>query len=467
MAQPVILIVDDDEGIRAQMKWALADEYDVLLAADEATALSVAREHQPDVVALDLHLSPDEKAEGEGFEVLQSLLALDPLMKVIMVTGDETRERARHAIQLGACDYYQKPVVVEDLKVIIARALFIRSLQIENRELMDRLTDANRFGEIIGQCPQMQQVFRMIERVATTSAPVFICGETGTGKELVARAIHQRSPRRSKPFVPINCGALPESLLESELFGHEKGAFTGAHQQRKGKFEAAAGGTLFPDEIGEVSPTLQVKLLRFLQDHTFERVGSTTPITVDVRIVAATNVKPEQAIADGKLREDLYYRLCLVKIDMPPLRERGSDIELLANAFFRHARKEYGREDVKGFHVATLRAMRQYAWPGNVRELENYVRSAVIMTNNALITPEDVRLQPSDAEELPQELPLPNLRDAREQLETSLIRRALHQFGGNVSRAAVALGVTRPALYDLMSKYGIDKEKRSHENNGQ
>ncbi|MCS6859387.1 MAG: sigma-54 dependent transcriptional regulator, partial [Abditibacteriales bacterium] len=379
----------------------------------------------------------------------------------------EARERARRAIQLGACDYYQKPVVVEDLKVIIARALFIRRLQIENRELMERLTDAHRFGEIIGRCPQMQQVFHMIERVATTSAPVFICGETGTGKELVARAIHQRSLRRNKPFVPINCGALPESLLESELFGHEKGAFTGAHQQRKGKFEAANGGTLFLDEIGEISPNLQVKLLRFLQDHTFERVGSTTPITVDVRVVAATNVKPEQAIAEGKLREDLYYRLCLVKIEMPPLRERGDDIELLANAFFLRARKEYGREDVRGFHPAALRAMRTYAWPGNVRELENAVRSAVIMANHTLIMAEDVRIQPTEAEPSSQEPSLPTLREAREQLETSLIRRALRQFGGNVSRAASALGVTRPALYDLMSKYGIDKEKRSHESNGQ
>lgn len=464
MTRPVVLIVDDDEGIRAQMKWALADEYDVLLAADESTALALARKHQPDVVALDLHLSPDEKAGGEGFEVLQSLLALDPLMKVIMVTGDETRERALRAIQLGACDYYQKPVDVEELKVIIARALFIRRLQIENRELMERLTDASQFGEIIGQCPQMQQVFRTIERVATTSAPVFICGETGTGKELVARAIHQRSPRRNQPFVPINCGALPESLLESELFGHEKGAFTGAHQQRKGKFEAADGGTLFLDEIGEISPNLQVKLLRFLQDHTFERVGSTTPITVDVRVVAATNVKPEQAIAEGRLREDLYYRLCLVKIEMPPLRERGEDIELLANAFFLRARKEYGREDVRGFHPTALQAMRAYSWPGNVRELENCVRSAVIMTSNTLITPEDIRLPSQKNLEGPS---LPTLREAREQLETSLIRRALQQFGGNVSRAAAALGVTRPALYDLMGKYGIDKEKRPHENNGQ
>jgi len=445
-----ILVVDDDQGIRDQLMWALSNSYEVLLAKDSSTAMEIIREQRPQVIALDISLSPLGQDE-EGLVVLRNAMELDPESKVIVITGNETKHLALKAIQMGAYDYFTKPIDLQEIKVIINRAVYIQRLERENRLLLEKLEEERKFHGIIGSCPKMMKVFDLIHRVASTDATVLVYGESGTGKELVARAIHRQSSRKSKSFMPINCGAIPENLLESELFGHEKGAFTGAIGLRKGKFELADGGTIFLDEIGELSSALQVKILRFLQEKEIERVGGREAIELDVRIIAATNKDLQREMGKGTFREDLYYRLSVVSISLPPLRERGEDIALLANSFLNHFNREYGK-NIKTFSSDALLQLQTYQWPGNVRELENRIKRAVIMARDNVLISEDL------------DLPLSTkgrrltLKEAKDQLEEKFIREALIKHRGNISRAAREMSVSRATLYDLLEKHKIDKE---------
>ncbi|KPL19465.1 MAG: Fis family transcriptional regulator [candidate division Zixibacteria bacterium SM23_81] len=450
IARDKILVVDDDQGIRDQLMWALNDSYEVLSAGDGARAMEIIREQEPQVVALDISLSPIGQDE-EGFEVLRKTMELDSKSKVIMITGNETKHLALKAIQMGAYDYFTKPIDLPEIKVIINRAIYIRKLERENELLTEKLQEERKFHGIIGNCPQMLNVFDIVDRVATTNATVLIYGESGTGKEVMARAIHRQSLRKNKPFTPINCGAIPENLLESELFGYEKGAFTGAVGRRKGKFELADGGTLFLDEIAELTLALQVKILRFLQEREIERVGGREPIELDVRIIAATNKNLQEEMEKNTFREDLYYRLSVVSISLPPLRDRGEDIVLLANSFLSHFNKEYGK-NLKRYSTEALLQLQTYKWPGNVRELENRVKRAVIMARGNLVVPEDLDLQ------LLEKGGRLTLRQAKKKLERNFIREALIRNRGNISRAARELAISRATLYDLLEKHQIDKE---------
>jgi two-component system NtrC family response regulator len=450
MDKPKLLIVDDDEEIRTQMKWALAQEYEVGVAADRLSALKVFHAERPAVVTLDLGLPPHPRDMEEGLRTLSEILQEDTDAKVIVITGRDGREYALQAIGQGAYDFFRKPIQLDELKVILRRALHVYQLEQEHRALQQRLY-SQAFEEMLGTSPQMQDVFTTIHKVAHTEASVLIVGESGTGKELVARAIHRQSGRRDAPFVAINCGAIPENLLESELFGHEKGAFTGAHMQRKGRIESAQGGTLFLDEIGELSLPLQVKLLRFLQEHQLERVGGREPILVDTRVLAATNVDLNQAMAEGRFRDDLYYRLGVIIVALPPLRERGEDVLLLAKALFQRYTAE-GKNKITGFTRQALSALQSYHWPGNVRELENRIKRAVIMAQGTRLTPGDLDLESPFAKYAGQ-----GLRAAREALEKELIQRVLARHNGNVTRTAAELEVSRPTLHELISKYAIER----------
>ena len=386
-----LLIVEDDEDVRTQMKWALAAECDVTLAADRESALAELRENRPPVMVLDLGLPPHPASVEEGFAVLSEALAVDPFLKVVIVTGRAEKEHALKAVSGGAYDILYKPIDIIELRTVLRRAQHVSMLERENAELQQRQQD-EAFEGMLGTSPKMQEVFATVRKVAGTDVPVLITGESGTGKELVAQAIHRQSQYRKGPFMVINCGAIPENLLESELFGHEKGAYTGAHVQRKGRFELADGGTLFLDEIGELSLPLQVKLLRFLQEQVIERVGGRDQIRVDVRIVAATNKDLRQAMQDGKFREDLFFRLSVVSIYLPTLREREDDIQLLAHAFLQRAVKE-NRKKITGFTQQAVAAIAAYPWPGNVRELENRVKRAVIMAEGRKVKPVDLELE--------------------------------------------------------------------------
>ena len=445
--KPKLLVVDDDEDLRTQMRWALGDEYDVVMAADRLEALEMLRLHQPPVVTLDLGLPPDAGGAAEGFTALAQMQMLREPPKVIVITGREEREYALQAVDQGAYDYFCKPIEAQDLKVILRRAVFNHRLEQENRALQRRSLQQG-FEDMLGTSPAMQEVFTAVRKVAATDTPVLILGESGTGKELVARAIHGLAQRRKGPFVAINCGAIPDNLLESELFGHEKGAFTGAHTLRKGRIELAHGGTLFLDEIGDLSPVLQVKLLRFLQERRFERVGGRQEIAVDIRLLSATNANLKQAMREGRFREDLYYRIGVVVISIPPLRERGDDVTLLATTFLERYATE-ARRRIQGFSREALGVLQAYPWPGNVRELENRVKRAVVMAEGVRITPADLEL---DSGERIEGRPL---RDVRAELERETIQRALARNRGNVSRTATELGVSRPTLYGMMEKLGI------------
>ena len=447
-AKPKLLIVDDDEDLRTQMRWALASEYEVILAGDRLSALDALRAQQPAIVTLDLGLPPDAGGASEGFAALTQILRLADPPKVIVITGREERQYALQAVEEGAYDYFCKPIQVEELKVVLRRALHLQLIEQENRELLRR-DHRQGLEDILGTSSAMQDVFASIRKVANTDAPVLILGESGTGKELVARAIHRLGARHRGPFVAINCGAIPDNLLESELFGHEKGAFTGAHAQRKGRIEMAAGGTLFLDEIGELSPPLQVKLLRFLQERRIERVGGRQEIPVDVRVLSATNVNLKDAMRTGRFREDLYYRIGVVTVSLPPLRERGDDVSLLATAFLQRYAAEAKRR-IQGFSRDAMAALQVYAWPGNVRELENRVKRAIVMAEGARVTPADLELDAAAPAGR-------GLRDARAELERETIQRTLSRYRGNVSRTAAELGVSRPTLYGLMEKLGIGR----------
>jgi two-component system NtrC family response regulator len=448
--KPKLLIVDDDEEIRTQMKWGLAEDHDIVLAEDRATAVDAFQTHHPMVVLLDLGLPPHPGDPDEGLAALSDILSLERLAKVIVITGQGEKSVALRAIGSGAYDFLCKPADMEELKLVVRRALHIASLEVEFRE-MQQLLSGTTFEGMMGNSPAIRAVFDAIRKVATTDAPVLLLGESGTGKEMAARAIHQCSGRKNGPFIAINCSAIPETLLESELFGHEKGAFTGAHAQRKGKFEMANGGTLFLDEIGEIPLPLQVKLLRFLAEQCVERVGGRQHIEIDARVVTATNADLRKGMAAGTFREDLFYRLSVVVLTLPPLRDREEDVRLLAQYFLQRFATQSNKTGM-ALDQDALRALDRHPWPGNVRELENCVRRAVIMAEGKRLTVRDLELVPSKGDAHT------NLKDARENLEREMIQAALRKYGGKIAPAAVELGISRPTLYDLMEKYGIAKE---------
>ena len=450
--KPKLLIVDDDANICSQMKWALAEDYEVFVAEDRQGALEIVRNERPAVVTVDLGLPPHPREVKEGFQTLSDILQQNSTTKVIVITGQQEREHALLAVKKGAYDFFYKPIQTEELKVVLRRALHIYQLERELREI-ERGMDGPSFEGMLGKSPQMQEVIAAIRRVATTDVPVLIMGETGTGKELVARAIHRLSTRSVGPLVAINCGAIPENLLESELFGHEKGAFTGAHIQRKGRIEMASGGTLLLDEVGELPLPLQVKLLRFLEEHQIERVGGRVSIPVNVRLVAATNTDLKWAIKKGCFREDLYYRLGVVNINLPPLRKRKEDIHLIANALQQRYTAE-SKKKITGFTDHAIAALQSYAWPGNIRELENRIRRAVIMAEGSRLTPADLELASAYVE------PKDNgLLQARAALEKDMIRQALARHNGNITQTAAELAVSRTTLYERIQKHGIAIER--------
>jgi two-component system NtrC family response regulator len=452
MIKPKLLIIEDDASIATQMKWALVQDYEVFLAEDRESALEVVRKERPPVVTLDLGLPPHPAEVDEGFTALSEIINLDGLIKVIIITGRGEKEHALTAIGQGAYDFFYKPIQIDELKVVLHRAFQVSNLERGYRELQQQLSRES-FEGMLGASPQMEKVYALIRKVSTTEAPVLIAGESGTGKELLARAIHRLSPRKEGPFVVINCGAIPDTLLESELFGHEKGAFTGAHIQRKGRIEAAQSGTLFLDEIGELTPALQVKLLRFLQDQKIERVGGREEIAVNTRVLAATNMDLERATAEGRFREDLYYRIGVVVISIPPLRERQGDVRLLAQALLQKYSAENNKK-ISGFTAPALRALENHTWPGNIRELENRVKRAVIMAEGSKVTPQDLELAVPSKKYAGH-----TLKEAREALERGLVKRAVASNNGNLSRAAAELGISRPTIYELIEKLGINKDK--------
>jgi two-component system NtrC family response regulator len=441
-----LLLVEDDELIRNQMQWGLTSDYAIHTADTREQALSLAKQLQPSVILLDLGLPPAPREPTEGLKTLQALLSMAPRTKVIVVTGHSERAIALKAVELGAYDYFTKPVDLDELKLLLKRAFQLHDLEAENVALQHEAAGQG-FGSLIGNSPLMHTLYGTIRKVSGSDAAVLIIGESGTGKELVARTIHAHSPRAGQPFVAINCGAIPDNLLESELFGYEKGAFTGATAQRRGRIEFASGGTLFLDEVGELPLALQVKLLRFLQDRKIERVGGRESIQVDVRVIAATNKDLNEAVAAGVFRDDLYYRLRVITVSIPPLRERGHDVMLLAQALLERFASEE-KKPIKGFAPEAWDALRVYQWPGNIRELENRVKRAVIMAEGRLVTPVDLELSAPDRQ-------TPTLRAAKEQTEREMVLAALKKHNGNITRAAAELGLSRQALYEIMVKRAI------------
>ncbi|MEN7536391.1 PEP-CTERM-box response regulator transcription factor [Aurantiacibacter flavus] len=448
--KPTLLIVEDDEGLQAQLKWSY-DDFEVVIAGDRESALAALRAHTPPVVTLDLGLPPDPDGTSEGFAVLDAIMALKPDTKVIVASGHGARESALQAIERGAYDFYQKPVDIDQLGLIVRRALNLHQIECENRALAERVGEEKTvLGRMITAAPEMVKVARTIERVANTNVSVMLLGASGTGKELLAKGLHDASNRREGAFIAINCAAIPENLLESELFGHEKGAFTGAVKTTEGKIELADGGTLFLDEVGDIPLPLQVKLLRFLQERTIERIGGRKAISVDTRIVCATHQNLESMITEGSFREDLFYRLAEVVIKIPSLAERPGDAVLLAKAFLKRFAKEMNPA-VTGFSSDALAAIDSWGWPGNVRELENRVKRAVIMADGKLVGAEDLDLDAG--EEVAGEVL--NLKCAREQSDRKMIRHALARSEGNISNTAKLLGISRPTLYDLLKQYDL------------
>jgi len=448
--KPKVLIVDDDGGMRTQMRWLLTGDYDVFMAEDRWSALEILVRERPWVVMLDLGLEPQPQGVEEGMLALGDMIQQDVYVKVIIFTGRTEKEHALKAIASGAYDFLCKPIQTDELRVILKRAVHVYGLEQEHREMHHGSNDGL-FEGMLGSSPQMQAVFGMIRKVATTDAPVLITGESGTGKELTARAIHRQSMRGDGPFVVINCGAIPETLLESELFGHEKGAFTGAHIQRKGRIELASGGTLLLDEIGELSLVLQVKLLRFLEDNQIERVGGREQIGVNARVLAATNIDLKQAIKEGRFREDLFYRLSVVNIVLAPLRERRDDIIMQAEAMQQRYAAE-SKKKIVGFSPQALKALETHSWPGNTRELENRIRRAVIMAAGQRLTPVDLELTS------PIQYGGRRLREAREAMEKEMIQQALARYKGNIAKTASELGISRPTLYERLEKLGVERE---------
>jgi two-component system NtrC family response regulator len=448
-----LLIVEDDPGLLKQLKWCF-EGYEVCTAENREDAIAELRRHEPAVVLQDLGLPPHPEGVDEGFATLAETLKLAPHTKVIVVTGNGDQENALTAVGQGAYDFYEKPVDTDTLKLLVDRAFNIAELEAENRRLQHTISDSPLDG-IVAASEGMLAVCRMIEKIAPTDVTTLLLGESGTGKELLARALHRLSPRAEQRFVAINCAAIPENLLESELFGHEKGAFTGAHKQTAGKVEVASGGTLFLDEIGDMPMALQAKMLRFLQERVIERVGGRKEIPVDVRVVCATNRKPEELIEEGRFREDLFYRVSEITINIPPLRDREEGRLVLARTLLQKYARQQNRA-INGFSDDAVEAIEAYPWPGNVRELENKIKGAVIMADGKMVTAMDLGLQGGD--ETSESL---NLREVRQVAESKAIRVALTKSYGNISKAAELLGITRPTLYDLLNKYGLSADSYS------
>lgn len=452
-----LLIVDDNEDVRSQLRWGLSKEgYDLHLAGDGEEAMALFRKHAPGVVTLDLGLPPDPEGTSEGFRLLSEMLKECPETQIIVITGHHDKKNALKAINSGAYDFCRKPVDLSEIKVLINRGFYLHSLRSENAKVLPVAAESRTedFMEgFIGTCSAMKEVYYSIRKVAATDVPVLVTGESGTGKELVARAIHARGLRKAASMVTINCGAIPENLLEAEFFGHEKGAFTGAVSRVQGKVEYADKGTLFLDEIGDLPFNMQVKLLRFLQEMVFQRVGGRADILVNTRIIAATNVDLEEAMNAGRFREDLYYRIGVVSIHLPPLREREDDVLMLADMFLEQMSRE-NNVAVSGFTAAARKAMLHYSWPGNVRELENKVRRAVIMAGGQRISAEDLNLDERAPQSSGQAANV-TLKEARNAVEKEMVDAALKRFSGNIVQAAKSIGVSRPTFYDLLKKHDI------------
>ncbi|MCU7877497.1 MAG: PEP-CTERM-box response regulator transcription factor [Candidatus Thiodiazotropha sp. (ex Lucinoma borealis)] len=441
------MIIEDDPGLQSQLKWSF-DGYDVHIVGDRTSAISLLRKTSAPVVTLDLGLPPDPTNVSEGFATLQEILNLIPQTKVIVVTGNDDRVNALKSIELGAYDFYQKPIDPDVLRVIIERAFHVHGLEEENRGL-NKMQRNSPLDGVIANSPEMLDICRIIEKVSPTNITALLLGESGTGKEVLARAIHGLSDRSDERFAAINCASIPENLLESELYGYEKGAFTGAGKRTIGKIESANGGTIFLDEIGDMPIGLQAKMLRFLQERVIERIGGRDEIPVNVRVICATNQDLEEKIERGEFREDLYYRISEITINIPPLRDRAGDAVLLAWSFLTKYAKQNSSK-VTGFTKEALKAIEGYSWPGNVRELENIMKRSVIMADDQLITPDELQLSQDSEDSMPI-----NLREVREQAEARAIIRAMSFVEGNVSKAADLLGVSRPTLYDLVNKYGL------------
>jgi two-component system NtrC family response regulator len=443
-----LLVIEDDPGLQTQLRWCF-ENYEVIIAGDRETALAEMQQHQPPVITLDLGLPPDADGTSEGFAMLEDILLRAPHTKVIVVTGNNDRIHATRSVAMGAYDFFYKPIDADMLELIVNRAYRVYELEEENRRLSEQQSESPLEGVITGS-DSMLQVCRTVEKVSPTDATVLILGESGTGKELLARSLHELSARREGRFVAINCAAIPENLLESELFGYEKGAFTGAAKQTPGKIETASGGTLFLDEIGDMPAPLQAKLLRFLQERVVERVGGRKEIPVDVRVLCATHKDLHELIRNNEFREDLYYRLGEVSITIPSLKERNGDALLLARVFLERISKQQGKKGHR-FNKGAMAAIENYAWPGNVRELENRVKRAVIMAEHKQITASDLELGGNS----PDELATFNLREIRDRSDRQAIVRALNHVGGKVSQAAELLGISRPTMYDLLRKFGL------------
>lgn len=446
MKKPKLLIVDDDPGLQKQLKWAFED-YDAIVVGDRESAISEVQRHQPSVVTLDLGLPPDPANASEGLRALSEILEIAPTTKVIVVTGNDDREIAVRAVGQGAYDFYEKPIDPDVLRLIVDRADRVFQLECENRQLM--LKQREPLAGIIAGSRQMMDVCRHIEKIAPTDTSVLLLGESGTGKEILARAVHELSSRKDKTFVAINCAAIPENLLESELFGYEKGAFTGASKQTKGKFEYADGGTLFLDEMGDLPLALQAKLLRFLQERVVERVGGRQEISVDTRVICATHKNLQELIESKLFREDLYYRISEVSIGIPPLRERAGDTILIGRVLMRRFADEHNSK-IKDFSRQSLVALEQYEWPGNVRELENRIKRAVIMADGKMIEPQDLELT-ANLDHV-----FKTLKEIRETAEANAIQEALAISEGQIGKASEMLGVSRPTVYHLLKKYNIE-----------
>jgi two-component system NtrC family response regulator len=446
-----ILVVDDDLGIQKQLKWSFSG-YDVIFAEDRASAIAQLRRYEPKVVTLDLGLPPDPSNASEGLKTLEEIMTLAPQTKVIVVTGNNDKENALKAIEIGAYDFYQKPIDSDTIQILVSRAIRLFDLEAENRHLA---AVAPSMDKIIGISQELLAASRKAEKIAPTDISTLILGESGTGKEVFARSIHEHSFRKKQAFVAINCASIPENLLESELFGYEKGAFTGADKTTPGKIETAQGGTLFLDEIGDMPLGLQAKMLRFLQERVIERIGGRCEIPVNIRVICATHRDVPAMVEDGSFREDFFYRVGEISILIPPLRERGNDVTLLAKTFLGQYNNEF-KTKIKGFSDNAVRAMLQHRWPGNIRELQNRLKSAVIMAEGSQIQAADLGLTYEDYDISLESL---NLREVREEAESKTIRHAYLVADKNISRTAELLGVTRPTLYSLIDKYHINDLK--------